>query len=176
MIRLNSPSLQVRPTPLFRGRDVALGQGLRAGAVMVMFMILLVTIAHTSARAEPSPTQPFQSFIAGLWPKAEQRGVSQALFAASFEGMTPDEDVIAKSRRQPEFTKTIQDYLASAVTPARIEAGLFGLSRRLFPARAHHRPRDSSAGPCVACGLQGVMGGRHGPDPVHAFELPRLCR
>ena len=123
MIRLNSPSLQVRPTPLFRGRDVALGQGLRAGAVMVMFMILLVTIAHTSARAEPSPTQPFQSFIAGLWPKAEQRGVSQALFAASFEGMTPDEDVIAKSRRQPEFTKTIQDYLAGAVTPARIEAG-----------------------------------------------------
>ena len=127
MIRLNAPSLQVRPTPVFRGRDAALQQGLRAGAVMVLFLVLLVTIGRTSARAElapaPGPAVPFQSFIAGLWPQAQQRGVSEALFAASFRGMTPDEDVIAKSRRQPEFTKSIQDYLASAVSPARIETG-----------------------------------------------------
>jgi len=125
MIRLDSPSLQVRPTPLFRSRDTALQQGRRAGAVMVVFLVLLVTIGRTSARAEPSPApaSPFQAFIAGLWPQAQQRGVSEALFAAAFQGMTPDEDVIAKSRRQPEFTRTIQDYLASAVSPTRIETG-----------------------------------------------------
>ena len=124
MIRLNAPSMQVRPTPLYRGRDAALGQGLRAGAVMVLFLILLVTIGRSSARAETAPAAPFQSFISGLWPKAQQAGVSEALFTASFEGMTPDEDVIAKSRRQPEFTKPIQDYLSSAVSPSRIQTGL----------------------------------------------------
>ena len=123
MIRLDLPSLQVRPSPPFRGKDAALGQGLRAGAVMVLFMILLVTLWRSPARAEPVPEPTFQTFIAGLWPQAQQRGVSRNLFSAAFEGMTPDESVIAKSRRQPEFTKSLQDYLASAVSPSRIQTG-----------------------------------------------------
>ncbi len=123
MIRLDLPSLQVRPSPPFRGKDAALGQGLRAGAVMVLFLILLVTLWRSPARAQTAPEQSFQTFISDLWPQAQQRGVSRDLFVAAFEGMTADEAVIAKSRRQPEFTKPLQDYLASAVSPARIQTG-----------------------------------------------------
>ena len=100
-----------------------MGQGLRAGAVMVLIQILLVTLWRSPARAETAPEPSFQTFIAGLWPQAQQRGVSREFFTAAFEGMSADETVIAKSRRQPEFTRTIQDYLASAVSPTRIETG-----------------------------------------------------
>jgi len=123
MIKLDLPCLQVRPSPPFRGKDAALGQGLRAGAGLLLFLVLLLGLWRSPARAEQAQDAQFRSFISGLWPQAQQRGVSRALFAAAFEGMTPDESVIAKSRRQPEFTRTLQDYLASAVSPARIETG-----------------------------------------------------
>jgi hypothetical protein len=55
MIKLDLPSLQVRPSPPFRGRDAALGQGMRAGAVMVLFLILLLSIWRTPARADSAP-------------------------------------------------------------------------------------------------------------------------
>jgi lytic murein transglycosylase len=90
---------------------------------MVLIQILLVTLWRSPARAETAPEPSFQTFIAGLWPQAQQRGVSREFFTAAFEGMSADETVIAKSRRQPEFTRTIQDYLASAVSPTRIETG-----------------------------------------------------
>ena len=46
----------------------------------------------------------------------------------AFEGMTPDDSIVAKTRRQPEFSKPIWDYLASAVSQSRIETG--GLKAR----------------------------------------------
>jgi hypothetical protein len=51
MIKLDLPSLQVRPSPPFRGKDAAIGQGLRAGAVMLLFLILVLSMWRSPARA-----------------------------------------------------------------------------------------------------------------------------
>jgi hypothetical protein len=63
MIKLDLPSLQVRPSPPFRGKDAALGQGLRAGAVMLLFLILLVSLWRTPARAEPAPVSSYLAVV-----------------------------------------------------------------------------------------------------------------
>ena len=123
MVNMNLPSVQIRPSPFIRSKSAALGQGLRAGGVMLVFVILFLGLVRLPARAQSAPDPQFQSFVAKLWPEAQRRGVSRALFEASFEGMELDESVLAKSRRQPEFSKTLPDYLTSAVSASRIETG-----------------------------------------------------
>ena len=123
MVNMNLPSVQIRPSPFIRSKSAALGQGLRTAGVMLVFIILFLGLVRLPARAQSAPDPQFQSFVAKLWPEAQRRGVSRALFEASFNGMEPDESVLAKSRRQPEFSKTLPDYLASAVSASRIETG-----------------------------------------------------
>ena len=124
MVNMNLPCVQIRPSPFIRSKSAALGQGLRTAGVMLVFIILFLSLVRFPARAQTPADQPFQSFVAQLWPQAQQRGVSRALFEASFEGMAPDESVLAKSRRQPEFSRTLPDYLSSAVSARRIETGV----------------------------------------------------
>jgi lytic murein transglycosylase len=65
----------------------------------------------------------FAQFVHSLWPQAQARGVSRATFEAAFSGVTPDADVIERTRKQAEFVKPIGDYLVSAVSAKRIETG-----------------------------------------------------
>ena len=90
---------------------------------MLVFCSALVIMARGSARAEPGPDPQFRAFVAGLWPEAQRRGISRAIFDRAFDGMVPDEGVIAKTKRQPEFSKPIWEYLSSAVSATRIETG-----------------------------------------------------
>ena len=71
----------------------------------------------------------FRGTIDALWPEAERRGVSRAVFDAAFAGMAPDPGVAALTRRQPEFAKPIGAYLAAQVTPGRVAAGRALLAR-----------------------------------------------
>ncbi|MBE7220714.1 MAG: lytic murein transglycosylase [Caulobacteraceae bacterium] len=65
----------------------------------------------------------FAAFVAGLWPEARAKGVSRQTFDAAFAGVTPDPDVLAKTKKQAEFTKTVGQYLTSAVSEKRISNG-----------------------------------------------------
>jgi membrane-bound lytic murein transglycosylase B len=65
----------------------------------------------------------FQQFIASLWPRAEQRGVSRATFDRAFAGVSFDPKVVAMTEAQPEFVRPIWDYVASAVSADRVERG-----------------------------------------------------
>lgn len=65
----------------------------------------------------------FAAFVAGLWPEARAKGVSRQTFDAAFAGVTPDTDVLARTKKQAEFTKTIGQYLTSAVSEKRISNG-----------------------------------------------------
>jgi membrane-bound lytic murein transglycosylase B len=95
------------------------------------FLIFALSIAFAaggSAAAEEAK-QDFQSFVANLWPEAEARGVSRATFDAAFKGLTPDPQVIAATKRQPEYARPVGAYLALLVTDGRIAAG----KKRMVP-------------------------------------------
>jgi membrane-bound lytic murein transglycosylase B len=76
-----------------------------------------------TAEAIRAAAASFRSCLAGLWPLAERRGVSREAFDANTAGLTPDLRIMDLLDAQPEFTKSIWDYLDILVNDARIEGG-----------------------------------------------------
>ncbi len=60
------------------------------------------------------------------------------------------------------------------VVRALVDARLYGLSRRVLPGGAAHRAPDPRGGPYRPRQDAGLLGRRHGPDPVHAVELHEI--
>ena len=80
--------------------------------------------AGAAGKKSIPPRQPtFREFIDALWPNAQERGVSRATFDNAFAGLAFDPKVVANAQSQPEFVRPIWEYIASAVTPDRIERG-----------------------------------------------------
>ena len=85
----------------------------------------VLALALVWALAWPLPALAnFDSFIRGLWPQAQSRGVPKALFDAAFAGMTPEPEVLALTKKQPEFKSTSAQYMVRRVSALRIEKGL----------------------------------------------------
>ena len=87
----------------------------RATRLGLAALILLAGAAGASA--------DFGRFVHSLWPQAQARGVSRATFDTAFRGVSPDADVIERTRKQAEFVKPVGDYLETAVSAKRIEKG-----------------------------------------------------
>lgn len=68
-------------------------------------------------------TQSFAAFTAELWPDAQAKGITRANFDLAMKGVTPDERVIAATKRQPEYGKPVGDYINAAVSTGRIARG-----------------------------------------------------
>ena len=96
------------------------------GAVLVLALALL---------ASPAAAQDgdFSGFVASLRSDAAARGISQGTFDAAFAGLRgPDPDVVARTRRQGEFSRPVWDYLVGAASGARIAKGQ-AQGKRLAP-------------------------------------------
>ncbi len=65
----------------------------------------------------------FDRCVAGMWPDAARRGVSQASFERFTQDLSPDLRIMDLMDSQPEFTKAVWDYLDILVTDARIARG-----------------------------------------------------
>src|SRR6476619_3328812 len=65
----------------------------------------------------------FDNCIASMWPDAARRNISQQSFARFTAGLTPDRRIIDLMDSQPEFTKSIWDYLDILVSDARLAKG-----------------------------------------------------
>jgi membrane-bound lytic murein transglycosylase B len=65
----------------------------------------------------------FPNCLAGYWPDAARRGVTQETFARATAGLTPDLKIMDLIDAQPEFTRALWDYLDMLVSDARIQRG-----------------------------------------------------
>jgi lytic murein transglycosylase len=65
----------------------------------------------------------FDACVAQLWPDAQRRGISRANFERFTAGLTPDLRIMDLLDSQPEFTKSIWDYLDILVSDARLAKG-----------------------------------------------------
>src|SRR5579872_5692748 len=95
-------------------------------AVIVALGVASFTLSASAVandRLAPSHQPTFREFIDALWPLAEKRGVSRSTFDAAFAGVTFDPQVVRTAQSQPEFARPIWDYVASALSPDRIERG-----------------------------------------------------
>ena len=67
--------------------------------------------------------QSFAAFQAELWPDAQAKGITRANFDLALKGVTPDQRVIAATKRQPEYGKPVGTYINDIVSQGRITRG-----------------------------------------------------
>jgi peptidoglycan lytic transglycosylase B len=89
-----------------------------------------------SAEAIRQAAANFHNCLEGLWPQAARRHVSRAVFERYTAPLTPDLRIMDLMDNQPEFTKSIWDYLDLLVTDERIAQGraLLDKYRKVFDA------------------------------------------
>jgi lytic murein transglycosylase len=76
-----------------------------------------------TAEALRASAANFHVCIQRLWPAAAKRGVSRKNFTKYTAALTPDLRIMDLLDNQPEFTKSVWDYLDILVTNERIERG-----------------------------------------------------
>jgi len=83
-----------------------------------------LAMAVAASLAMPALAQANSAdFVRGLWPEAQAQGVSRQAFEAAFAGYSPIPQVIELTRKQPEFTQTVQQYVDKRVTAAQAAKG-----------------------------------------------------
>jgi len=65
----------------------------------------------------------FNNCVAGMWPDAARRNISRESFERFTAGLTPDLRIMDLMDAQPEFTKSIWDYLDILVNDNRLATG-----------------------------------------------------
>jgi lytic murein transglycosylase len=68
-------------------------------------------------------------WISGFKKRAQRAGIDQRVLEDAFQDVRYDVEVIKRDRNQSEFTKTIWDYLDTAVSKARIKNGKSAISK-----------------------------------------------
>jgi len=82
-------------------------------------VVLLCLLAAWPAAAQ----EPFANFVNGLWPEAQGKGVTRATFDLAMRGVTPDDRVVAATKKQPEYGKPVGAYINALATRSRVGRG-----------------------------------------------------
>lgn len=82
-----------------------------------------VVSASPTASVEDEHQQQFARWVAEFSASARAAGIDEATLQSAFDGVRLLARVIASDRAQPEFTRTVWDYLDSALSAQRIARG-----------------------------------------------------
>ena len=88
--------------------------------MFIRFYLAVAAILIVLAAPSRGQEQPVSTFLNELWADAQAKGISRATFDAATKAFTPDQRVIAATRRQPEYGKPVGDYVNAIVSKRRI--------------------------------------------------------
>lgn len=80
----------------------------------------------------PTPEQPFSAWVDDFRRDAQAQGINAATLEQAFCGVRYLPEVVERDRSQAEFTRSVWDYLDTAISPSRVARG----QDRLFETRA----------------------------------------
>jgi lytic murein transglycosylase len=86
----------------------------------ITVLVFACAFCCAPARAQE---QSFAAFVSELWPDAQAKGITRATFDLALKGVTPDQRVIAATKRQPEYGKPVGAYVNDIVSRGRIANG-----------------------------------------------------
>jgi membrane-bound lytic murein transglycosylase B len=135
---------------------------------------------ESSIRPPPRPVGPveerlvlasanlaFNRWIEGFRVRALAQGISASVFDRAFRGIRYNTDVIQRDRTQNEFTKTIWDYLDTAVSEDRVANGRRALERhRALLEEIEARYGVDKEVVLAIWGLESAYGGFRGSTPT----------
>lgn len=120
-----------------------------------------------TAPADDSSPQDFARWLADFSARARAAGISEATLQAAFDGVQYRPRVVDSDRAQPEFTRTVWDYLDSAVSPQRITRGQDKLLQVRAEADAATARYGVPAGILAAIwGMESNYGSNYGDIPT----------
>jgi membrane-bound lytic murein transglycosylase B len=129
-----------------------------------------------TSQAIMAAAESFNGCVAKLWPEAARRGISRISFETYTADLTPDLRIMDLLDAQPEFTKTIWEYLDLLITDERIARGreLLDEHRAIFDAveRAYGVDRHILA---AIWGIESKYGSAVGERPVIRATATLAC-
>jgi len=104
--------------------------------------------------ARANAADSFQSFVAGVYGEASAAGIRRDVLDAAFAGVTPNQKVIDRDRKQAEFNMTWAQYRALVISDKRINDGRAAVARdrALFGQVENH----FRVAPSVVAGIWGL--------------------
>lgn len=105
-------------------------------------LLIAGTVAHAQTPA-PAPVQPpadaapkpdFGQWLEAFKLEAKGKGISDVTLSTALSGIEPIDKILDFDRRQPEFTTTLDTYLARTITPEKIAKGraLYAANRKVL--------------------------------------------
>nr|WP_245963867.1 lytic murein transglycosylase [Roseibaca ekhonensis] len=94
------------------------------------------TTPRATSPMRPQPNAAFDAWLNAYAGRARSAGIAPQVVDRALAGAGFLPDVIARDRRQTEFTRTLEDYLAIAASPERIAGGRAALARHSATLRA----------------------------------------
>lgn len=115
----------------------------------------------------PAPNAAYDTWVASFRARAGREGISDATLASGFRGTGFLPGVVRRDRNQVEFSRTLEDYLAIAVSDERVSKGRAAFARHrdtlaAVEARYGVEPEVVTA----IWGLESFFGERRGDVPV----------
>lgn len=118
-------------------------------------------------RPQPVANAGFQRWITGYKARARSAGINAAVLEQAFRGVKYNADVIERDRNQSEFTKTIWQYLDSAVSDTRLRNGKEALRqhrKKLERIETHYGVEKEVV--VAVWGLESTYGSYKGTTPI----------
>lgn len=142
---------------------------MRSVSVLVLMLLAVPVGAQTTAstlQVERSEAG-FQDWITTFRPKALAAGITAQTFDSAMADVAFAPKVVQRDRNQSEFTKTIWDYLSTAVSDQRVSNGKAALARQQEALVAMEAEYGVPAEIVTAIwGLESAYGSFRGGDPV----------
>lgn len=140
---------------------------MRCVSLLVFMLIAHPLNAQTTALGGARTNAGLQEWIVAFRPKALAAGVIADIFDTAMSDVTYAPKVVERDRNQSEFTKTIWDYLETAVSDLRISNGKAALQRQRQALDAIEARYGVPAEIVTAIwGLESAYGTFRGSDPV----------
>jgi membrane-bound lytic murein transglycosylase B len=123
--------------------------------------------AIASSRTTRTLDPEFRRWIEGFRQRALSRGISGDTFDRAFSGVELQERVVERDRNQAEFSRTLWDYLDSAVSDARVRNGRAALDQhRDTLEQIERRYRVEAEVVAAVWGLESAYGARRGSTDI----------
>jgi membrane-bound lytic murein transglycosylase B len=90
---------------------------------LAMASLAVICFSAGAAAQQAAGHPPFQEWVQGLRAEAAQGGISARTLDVALRGVEPIPRVLELDRKQPEFTLTLNQYLARVVPDARVAKG-----------------------------------------------------
>ncbi len=125
------------------------------------------TGAAGSSAGAGTVSVPFDDWRAAFRKRAAAAGISTATLDSALAGLRPDPDIVRRDRAQAESTKTIWDYLDTAVSADRIRRGIDARRDHAALLEGIEATHSVEANVLTAIwGLESAYGGYRGDVPV----------